>query len=309
MAPLESTVRDLIGSITGLHPLVERLAHQFREFGGAKEGEVFDIHSADNWRRNTYGNALVRLRIILENNFRVVESLGLLAVTRYVFELSLWLKLFQQNVNYALLYRKELIVTQLNFYKDLLKQHEHEVELLKQLGQLDSARASDAFKRLSDVSDLSFEEAAAMFCEARNEIDSIAARKFSLFADQAKSNGYAFQAFLVETQAIPAAHQHIKELEAELSDFEQISAKLTRGLNPCPNWKSKAKEVGLVSEYDFIYAFASKLLHCTPASLTTNQKNLEETEVVVFLRYIRTKFRDIIDLALQQPECRLRTLG
>lgn len=50
-------------------------------------------------------------------------------------------------------------------------------------------------------------------------------------------------------------------------------------------------------EYDFIYAYASRLLHATPASLTTNQKNLEPDEMRVFLKYIRVRLFDEIEMA------------
>ncbi len=48
-------------------------------------------------RRNTYGDALIRLRQLTDNNFQFIETLGLLAVARYVFELSVWLLLFDKD--------------------------------------------------------------------------------------------------------------------------------------------------------------------------------------------------------------------
>ncbi len=50
-------------------------------------------------------------------------------------------------------------------------------------------------------------------------------------------------------------------------------------------------------EYDFIYAYSSRLLHATPASLMTNEKNLEPAEMWVFLKYIRVRLLDVIDIA------------
>ncbi len=54
-------------------------------------------------------------------------------------------------------------------------------------------------------------------------------------------------------------------------------------------------------EYDFIYSYTSRLLHATPASLTTDQKNLEPREVLVFLRYVHVRLLEIIDMARQVP--------
>jgi hypothetical protein len=62
-----------------------------------------------------------------------------------------------------------------------------------------------------------------------------------------------------------------------------------------------ADRVDLLPEYDFLYTFASKLLHATPASITTDQKNLEPQEFVVFLKYINVKTLELIDLARRYP--------
>ncbi|RME56494.1 hypothetical protein D6779_10540 [Candidatus Parcubacteria bacterium] len=50
-------------------------------------------------------------------------------------------------------------------------------------------------------------------------------------------------------------------------------------------------------EYDYLYSFASKLLHATPASITTDQKNLEVQEMELFLKYINVTIGDILALA------------
>lgn len=62
-----------------------------------------------------------------------------------------------------------------------------------------------------------------------------------------------------------------------------------------------ALKVGLADEYDFIYTFSSKLLHATPASITTNQKNLELSELAVFLKYIYVKIGDTLEFVGTYP--------
>ena len=52
-------------------------------------------------------------------------------------------------------------------------------------------------------------------------------------------------------------------------------------------------------EYDFIYSYTGKLLHATPASLTTNQKNLEPNEVLGFLKYVHARLLDVIQMVTQ----------
>lgn len=48
------------------------------------------------------------------------------------------------------------------------------------------------------------------------------------------------------------------------------------------------------AEYDYIYTFTSKLLHATPASVSTSQKILDEAEMRVLLRYILVRIKDVL---------------
>lgn len=68
-----------------------------------------------------------------------------------------------------------------------------------------------------------------------------------------------------------------------------------------------AETARIKDEHDYIYSYASRLVHATPVSITTDQKNLELDEVCIFLRYIKVKLLEIIDLARLQPEINVRT--
>lgn len=306
MALIQDKLKFLVESITELHSTVDRLSKCFREDLEKQHDSTFDKNSADDWRVNIYGDALIRLRIILENNFKTIETIGLVAVTRYIFELTLWLKLIKENVNYALIYRKRLIDTQMRYYEASLSQLKREVALLKAFGEEDNQKTDDAIKKLTALSNPTPEEVSSMFSQARDEADAKAARSFSLYTDQAKTNGYGFQAHLVETKAIPQVEHHIHQLQQELDEFDRDVSALVSGLLQCSKWDKMAEKAKMTDEYEYIYSYTSKLLHCTPASVTTDQKNLEPEEIAIFLRYIHTKIRDVIDLALKQPECRIK---
>jgi hypothetical protein len=128
------------------------------------------------------------------------------------------------------------------------------------------------------------------------EIDQEASRSFSLYAEQAQTNGYGYQAHLVETKVIPGIGKTIADIEQKLATFESDLPAAIRSLVPY-TWKRRARKVNMEGEYDFIYAYASRLLHATPASLTTNEKNLEPDEMRTFLKYIRVRLLDVIDMA------------
>jgi hypothetical protein len=134
-------------------------------------------------------------------------------------------------------------------------------------------------------------------------IDAEASRRFSIYAKDAQTNGYGFQAYLVQKKAIPQVGQALAEIALELDRFnatvpQDVNNMIPRRNNrPYWNWREMAQKVGLTDEYDYIYTFASKLLHATPASITTDQKNLELAEMQVFLKYIDVKMDDLEILA------------
>lgn len=296
-----------IEAISSLAVALDRLSGPFRKDIGTDAEQLFDKFSPDHWRRNAYGNALVRLRQMSENNFQFVETIGLLAVARYVFELSVWLRLFEKDSRYCLVYYKQLLETQLRYYEDSLAHMHREVALLKSFDALD--HPIDGAVSLQEQKDVSAAEYGEMVRQNMSRIDAMASRQFSLYLEDAKTNGYGFQAYLVEKKAIPPIESAINELKVELLEFENHVQKDVRDLaRPRWQWRGMSKLAGIEHEHDYIYSYASKLLHATPASLTTDQKNLEIQEVCLFLRYIHVKILEIADLAHGQPECRLQVV-
>jgi hypothetical protein len=139
------------------------------------------------------------------------------------------------------------------------------------------------------------------FHDVTEEVDQEAKRRFTMYGQQAHINGYDFQAYLVETKVLPQVSKSIAELEQEQSVFERDAPHEIKSLIPKRwNWRDQAKLVDMRNEYDFIYSYTSRLLHATPASLTTNQKNLEPDEVKLFLNYIHVRLVDIIRMATNE---------
>lgn len=266
--------------------------------------DAFDPNDQDAWCLAAMGDSLVRLRLFTEQNFQFVETIGIVAVSRYIFELSVWLKLFEQDRKYGLVYFSELMSTQLRYYRDYRKQLDREVALLNRFELLEKNLQAHRINELKQVSTNGQrrETHLASPTMLMEEIDAQAARHFSIYAAQAKTNGYGFQSHLIEKQVIPQVDQSIDELEREKAKFSENAHQEVKSLIPERwQWRQMAQKVDLVEEYDFIYTMSSKLLHATPASITTNQKNLELFEIEMFLRYIRVKLMDIIELARAYP--------
>jgi hypothetical protein len=294
---------------TRLNVLVESIkAHHFdvdAEACRLRTPEVlasFDKRRPVSWCLAAMGDSLVRIRLLLEQNFNFVETIGVVAVSRYLFELSVWLLLFEQDERYGLVYYGQLLETQQKYFADTLAQIRREVELLRHFERKEQDFQEVLVSRAGPPED----RGDGLRLAARM-IDAEAARKFSLYVDQAKRNGYGFQAHLVEKKAVTQAEAALRELSAEQAFFEVNvlpgieGLVLANGKKKRWEWKKMAERVNLLPEYDYIYAFASKLLHATPASITTDQKNLEPEEMLIFLKYIDVKTTDILDLARRYP--------
>jgi hypothetical protein len=111
----------LTQEICDQHRRMEALIQQFRqriEQVGADQDCVSSRGARGYWRLVAYVDSLVRLRLFLENNFNYIETIGILCVARYLFELTVWLKLLMTDSRYGLVYYRELLRKQLDFYTE-----------------------------------------------------------------------------------------------------------------------------------------------------------------------------------------------
>jgi hypothetical protein len=297
------TIELLIADICGLHPRLEEL---IRQFGGiiaqaerARPASVTN-NSGAYWKLVAFKDSLVRFNLFLEQNFNYVETLVVLAVARYLLELTVWLKLLKMDGRCGLVYYREMLKKNLEFYTELRNNAKLEISFLRNIGAQEQSLIES---RLAETMQITDEEARKQALrrlsdDVTQEVDQTASRKFSLYAEQAQTNGYEHHAYLVETKVLPKISKYVMNLEQKLSIFDRDTPSATKDLIPKRwRWNVQAERVGMTDEYDFIYAYASRLLHATPASLTTNQKNLEPDEMRLFLKYIRVRLLDMVEMA------------
>ncbi|TFB25516.1 hypothetical protein E3U32_10170 [Lelliottia nimipressuralis] len=290
---------------------IDKLVHNIREHRQNLESTAipfrtqskiasFDKSNCDDWCNSVYGDSLIKLRLITDNNFIVIETLSLVSTTRYILELSIWLNLFMQDSRYGLVYYDQLIKGNIQYWERFKNQMEREITFLKKTEKEEKQLLDKEIIALSSITDEKemLEAASSLSTKVQNTIDSNAARYFSIHAEQAKHNGYGFQASLVERNQLTSITKNISELQQNQLEFNSSIPPQIKSLIPKKwNWFEMAKSVNMEDEYDFIYSFTSKLLHATPMSITTNQKNLESQEIIIFLKYIDVKIRDIIELS------------
>jgi len=295
----DERLQPLATSIRSRGTALDALAQQLRTPAIL---EAFDKWNHNSWCTAVAGDSLVRLRLLTEQNFLVLETMGVVAVARYVFEVTIWLRLFALDRRYGLVYFDQLLATQQRFYEDTLAQLERESEWLKSLDEKETASSQQAINEIGSGTpkDDQAKRLAAALSAVSADIDAEASRRFSLYAEAARTNGYGFQAYLVETKALPPVRTALDAIATERETFDSMVTEETRALRPSRwQWRPMAQKVGRVDEYDYLYSFASKLLHATPASITTDHKNLDAAEMEMFLKYIDVALDDILALAAQ----------
>lgn len=296
-------IGNILKSIKDKHSTIDQEARRI------KDKPLTNKTDPNYWCLIGLGDALVKIRLMIEQNFNYIETMGILATTRYIFELSIWLKLFKLSPYYGFLYYSELVNIQKNHFILNKKQILNEICLLEDLDNYQKDLIEREFNRINLINDEKEKKENSL--NFRNTIfknvDDKAARHFSIYAEQAKTNGYSFQAYLIKNKVLPEIQKNIDILEKDVNLLKEIILILEKEMPKLLdknksklkyiNWKDKADLVNMRNEYEYIYALTSSLLHATPSSLTTNMKNLDLSEVLIFLKFIYVTIQDIIDFS------------
>lgn len=287
LTSLESTVTE---SLNRLEALIET---------NRVHDRAFNKFRPEYWAIKANADSLRKIKIFLSWNFIGIESMALIALTRYVFEMTVWLKLIAQNPQYALAYFRQLIKNQLEHYERLCAHLKREIEFLQAMERTEHERLVERVAAISSLPEGSERTsmAAKLGHSLMAEIDATAARTLSLYGIEARSNGYGFQAHLVATHALPAAEQWAAQVKAEEQAFDDNVPRDVQAWIPKKwNWRDQAAKADMKHDYEFIYSYTSRLLHAEPASISINQQTLEPREVLLFLRYVKTRLADILEL-------------
>lgn len=243
--------------------------------------------------------ALGRCQILVANNVVVLETLSVISLTRYVFELLVWLRTIQANPLKSL----RFLILSLKDGEGHTSQHiahlEAEAHFLDVIAERDDPIPGLTVLQEEHGENLTAEIVRNAEKARMDVIDFEARRHFIAYAADAKVNGYGFQAHLIRKKAVVAAEADLEvKRQVRLAFVEYFSQSLideAGGVSKW-NWFDSAKAVGMEPEYNYIYRYTSRLLHATPTSFYTTSKNLELTEMRLFLEYIYVRLLDVIDV-------------
>lgn len=287
-------IQESLRDITQLNPryveAIERLEKRLDDLGAGMATTERKYHTS-YWKFYAYQHLLIKLRLIIENNFRFVETLSLLATVRYVFEALVWLRVLLNDERYGLVAYHYLASISVQQAKEHKSKMENEIQFYEKLAKEENKMLNNAIAPKDTAKNLG--ETLRFIAD---EVDRRARREFNLYADQAKVNGYLFQAYLLREKELPRVEERIAIVTTEQADLE---ARLPPSIRPLTkqrwNWKERARSVGMEKQYDFIYSHTSRMLHATPFSFAVNQKNLEFVEVHMFLEYIYVSLLDAVE--------------
>ncbi|HEY5330211.1 MAG TPA: hypothetical protein VIJ79_10035 [Acidobacteriaceae bacterium] len=288
----------IIDEIVSLQQRVERVAERLKTKLSEVEKSLGDSSryaSSDYWRLVAFADGMVKVRLIIEQNFHFIETFGILATTRYMLELLIWLRLLKSSETwYCFTYAKQLITDKRDHAKEHLAKVRSEINLFKQLERKESEESIKVIRHdlATSRSDL-LPDAIRTVME---ENDRSARRQFCLYSEDAKTQGFGFQAYLMETKIIPQIETEIEQFQALKTNAVAQMPRSVQGHKPW-KWKERAAAAGMIEQFEFVYAYTSRLLHATPTSLTTNQKNLDWHEIVMFLDFLYVSMLDAIEMA------------
>lgn len=301
METAESRVAAVAAEIQGLSPTFAELALRLRT--AMAKPQIADLEGRE--RAETLlpceigVEALARCQILVTNNVVVLETLGVISLTRYVFELLVWLRTIQKTPLKSL----HFLMLSLEDSEKHTSQHithlEAEARFLDEIAERDDPIPGMIALQEEHGENLTAEIVRNAEKRRKDAIDFEARRHFIAYADDAKVNGYSFQAHLIRKRAVPAAQKALEDTQRVKLDFiDRFGQSLINESRKELKWKwiDSAKDVGMGAEYEYIYRYTSRLLHATPTSFYTNSKNLEITEIRTFLEYVYIRILDVIDI-------------
>ncbi|TBG25400.1 hypothetical protein ELG79_09110 [Rhizobium leguminosarum] len=250
------------------------------------------------WVLRAHSGTLDKLDQLVTND-GPYDTFQLLASARNLFENLIWIRLFRHNFEYGHVFYEMLILQQIDSLERNIVQVQAEIELFEECDQKDQTITAQLIAEAENA--LSEEAQTAMMRSQqrqRDELDRQVRRSFTLYGAAAKFNGYGYQIHLLRTKALPKLEQTLAECQRAHSAFQQFKASsLNRQLTNAAshwNWRDRARDVGMLHQYDFLYRYTSRLLHSTPMNLIT-EKSLSESERLLMLDYLFVTVSDIYD--------------
>lgn len=295
MTRRNARIAELVAEIGTLSSRIARALQALKQKDARENGHIDETNSLTSLsyiRLLASSEGLRKIDNIIEQNFIVINTFSILSTTRYIIELLVWCRLLNLDPDkYACYYVAQLLADQLQHNKSNLEKVKSEVIFFEAL-QKEEDKGHEGVLT-NQRNGLTAEALGQSFRLIAEATDRSARQNFSLYAHDAKTNGFGFQAFLLKQKALP-------QLQRLAEEVERLRAETKKKLPHWPTkwiWVEQARIAGLGEQFEYVYGYTSRLLHARPISFGTNQKNLEEREIEMFLDFIFVSIVEIIEMS------------
>jgi len=192
---------------------------------------------------------------------RIEGTFELLGIARNLFENLVWLKLFNKDGRYGIVFYRQLLDQQKQNTERMIAKITAEAELFER-HSIEDHRALEetVMQAIHDGAD----EEAVLAAKAVHD-DRVAAldmrvrRSFALYGAAATFNSYSYQAHILREKVIPKHQDDLTTIQAEL---DLLLPRLVTLLDPALlkicngrwNWRDRAGDAGMLDHYDFLYS-------------------------------------------------------
>jgi hypothetical protein len=250
------------------------------------------------WILRAQIGTIEKLKTLLSKE-RLPSSLELISAARNLFEIIVWLKLFEDNYEWGGRFYGIFLKENLDDISGLLQKVESEIALFERAQAEDENITNSMIAELAKAISIGSDTTAIItkHNRLRETLDQKVRRSFSLYAAASKFNGYTFQIHHLREKEIPRILEWKKKIEAQREDFRKWTRSISKfnDLSKMIRWRREAKSVGLEGQYDYLYRLSSRLLHSGPMSIIT-EKALTDQEQMVLLEYMVVAVRDVFEL-------------
>src|ERR1700687_1952138 len=131
------SAENLANEIISLGPRIERAIRALTKRLNEIEEPLDESNlfaSPSYLQEGAIRDGMIKIHMSIEQNFRYIETFGVLAITRYILELLIWFRLLASgNTEYAFRYAKQLMIDNWKYASEELAKLKGEIELFKQL--------------------------------------------------------------------------------------------------------------------------------------------------------------------------------
>lgn len=238
--------------------------------------------------------------------------MGVLAVCRYMFELVVWLKHIEKGDKFVQLYIRLQLKRQVDHYSRLVSFAEREIHIYEGLADHEEPEITEMRHRIIVNARERFtnedereENIAEGLRPVRDSIQAKLPKELLLYDDPIFYWDPRFHSKKMRKEVLPELNKQKNLNNDSLTKFCQAwESELIEFSSTKWRWKwdVQSRFVGMENDYDFLYAYTSRLLHANPVSINTNKQPLQDGEILMFIKYIHIQFVYVLGFLDSQLE-------